>query len=81
MQHAIHTSDRRKFKKLWKEQGGLIIPILGTGEVRFVHPAFVNGIRADDRRNDVQAKLLSRLNALRRRDAANDPKWADDHSR
>lgn len=72
MNHAIHTSDNRTFKRLWQERGGLIFAIDGTGEVRYVHPAFITGVRANDRRKDVPAKLLSRLNALIRRDAAND---------
>ncbi len=73
MNHAIHTSDSRTFKKLWHEHGGLIFAISGTGEVRYVHSAFVTGVRANDRRKDVPAKLLTRLNALIRREAANDP--------
>ena len=73
MRLAIHTSDSRHFKKLWLDRGGLIFPIDGTGEVRYVHPAFPNSIRANDRRKDVQAKLLSRFNQIIRREAANDP--------
>ena len=72
MNHAIHTSDNRTFKRLWQAQGGMIFPIDGTGEVRYVHAAFPTGIRVNNRRKDVPAKLLSRLNALIRRDAAND---------
>ena len=78
MGQAIHTSDNRHFKKLWQEHGGFIFAVRGTGEVRYVHPAFVTGVRANDRRKDVPAKLLTRLNALIRGEAANDPKWADD---
>lgn len=73
MRHATHTSDSRHFKKLWLDCGGFIFPIDGTGEVRYVHPTFPNGIRANDRRKDVQAKLLSRYNQIIRREAANDP--------
>jgi len=73
MSHAIHTSDARTFKKLWHEYGGLIVPVNGTGEVRYIHHEFDAGIRANDRRKDVPAKLLTRLNALIRREAANDP--------
>lgn len=72
MSRAIHTSDNRTFKRLWKEHGGLIFAVDGTGEVRYVHSAFITSIRANDRRKDVPAKLLSRLNALIRREAAND---------
>jgi len=71
--NAIHTSDSRMFKKLWHEHGGFIFPINGTGEVRYVHPTFVNSVRANGRRKDVPAKLLSRLNSLIRQQAANDP--------
>ncbi len=73
MSRAIHTSDSRMFKRLWQEYGGLIFAVNGTGEVRYVHPAFTTGIRANDRRKDVPAKLLSRLNALIRKRASNDP--------
>lgn len=73
MNHAIHTSDIRAFKRLWQEHGGLIFPIDGTGEVRYVHPAFPTGVRVNNRRKDVAAKLLSRLNSLIRREAANEP--------
>ena len=78
MGHAIHTSDSRNFKKLWQEHGGLIFTVRRTGEVRYVHPAFVTGVRANDRRKDVPAKLLTRLNALIRSEAANDTKWNDE---
>lgn len=71
--NAIHTSDILTFKKLWQEHGGLILVIRGTGEVRYVHPAFATGVRANNRRKDVPAKLLTRLNALIRQEAANDP--------
>ena len=71
--NAIHTSDSRTFKKLWQEHGGFIFPINGTGEVRYVHHTFANDVRANGRRKDVPAKLLSRLKALIRHEAANDP--------
>ena len=73
MRHAIHTSDTRHFKKLWLDRGGFIFPIDGTGEVRYVHAEFPNGIRANSRRKDVPAKLLSCYNQIIRREAANDP--------
>lgn len=69
---VIHTSDSRTFKRIWQSHGGAIFSINGTGEVRYVHPAFVTGVRANDRRKDVPAKLLSRLNTLIRQEAAND---------
>lgn len=73
MHHATHTSDGRTFNKLWKEYGGLIFAVNRTGEVRYVHAAFMSGVRVNARRKDVPAKLLTRLNALIRREAANDP--------
>ena len=72
MSHAVHTSDSRHFKKLWLARGGFIFPIYGIGEVRYVHPALSRGIRVNDRRKDVPAKLLSSINVLIRREAAND---------
>jgi hypothetical protein len=76
MSKAIHTSDSRLFKRLWQEHGGFILAVSGTGEVRYVHPAFASCIRANDRRKDVPAKLLTRLNALIRHEAANDSLFA-----
>lgn len=73
MSSAIHTSDSRTFKKLWRQHGGFIFSVGGTGEVRYVHPVFVTGIRVNNRRKDVPAKLLTRLNALIRQAAADDP--------
>ena len=72
MSKAIHTSDARRFKKLWRDLGGSILELSGTGEVRYVHTQFIDTVRANDRRKDVPAVLLSRLNQLRRADAANE---------
>lgn len=75
MSNAIHTSDIRHFRKLWTNHGGEIILISRTGEAKYIHPSFTRSIRANDRRKDVPAKLLSRLNALIRTNAANDPNF------
>jgi hypothetical protein len=72
MTKAIHTSDARHFKKLWLGQGGEIIELRRTGEVRYVHTHFIDTVRSNDRRKDVPAVLLSRLNQLIRASAAND---------
>lgn len=72
MYKVIHTSDNRHFKRLWCDHGGMIFPIEGTGEVRYEHAAFNRSVRANNRRKDVPAKLLTRLNALIRQEAAND---------
>jgi len=68
----IHTSDARHFKHLWIENGGVILPVRRTGEVRFAHHSFPDGIRANGRRKDVPAVLLSRLNQIMKLAAAND---------
>jgi hypothetical protein len=52
-----------------------MIAIRKTGEMRYVHTAFVDTVRSNDRRNDVPAVLLSRINQLLRTKAANDPVW------
>ena len=75
MIHALHTSNSRKAKKIWQLLGGEMIAIRKTGEMRYVHSAFVDTIRSNDRRNDVPAVLLSRINQLLRTKAANDPVW------
>lgn len=75
MNHAIHTSDARKAKKLWTLLGGEMIAVRRTGEMRYVHTAFLDTVRANDRRHDVPAVLISRINQLLRMKAANDPVW------
>ncbi len=75
MNHAVHTSNVRKAKKIWILLGGEMIAVRRTGEMRYVHSAFLDTIRANDRRTDVPAVLLSRINQLLRMKAANDPIW------
>ena len=74
MPRPIHTSDKRKFNRLWMSFGGDILALSGTGEARYVHCHFVDTVRINDRRHDVPAVLLSRLNQLIRSAAANDPR-------
>lgn len=71
MAKPVHTSDIRHFKRLWCELGGAILEVRRTGEVRYVHTHFLDTVRANDRRKDVPAALLSRLNQLLKADAAN----------
>jgi hypothetical protein len=71
----LHTSNSRKAKKIWQLLGGEMITIRKTGEMRYVHSAFVDTVRSNDRRNAVPAVLLSRINQLLRTKAANDPVW------
>jgi hypothetical protein len=75
MNHAVHTSNARRAKKLWTLLGGEMISIHRTGEMRYVHTEFLDTVRLNDRRNDVPAVLLSRINQLLRTKAANDPIW------
>lgn len=75
MSHAVHTSNSRKAQKIWILLGGKMIPVRKTGEMRYAHSAFLDTIRANDRRTDVPAVLLSRINQLLRTRAANDPIW------
>lgn len=75
MNQAVHTSDSRKAKKIWILLGGHMIAVRRTGEMRYVHTAFLDTVRANDRRNDVPAVLLSRINQLLRMKSANDPIW------
>mgnify|MGYP000884130504 CR=1 FL=1 len=75
MNVAIHTSDCRKFKKMWVLLGGKLEHVRRTGELRYLHPVFTASVRANDRRADVPAVLLSRINHLLRMKAANDPVW------
>ena len=75
MNHSVHTSNGRKAKKIWILLGGEMIAVRRTGEMRYVHSAFLDTVRANDRRADVPAVLLSRINQLLRMKAANDPIW------
>lgn len=75
MSHALHTSDCRRAQRIWLLLGGEMIPVRRTGEMRYVHPHFDSTIRANDRRSDVPAVLLSRINQLLKTKAANDPVW------
>jgi len=72
---GIHTSDRRKAERIWVSLGGDIISVRRTGEVRYVHEAFPASLRANGRRQDIPAKLLTRINQLLRRPAANDDNY------
>lgn len=64
MTNPIHTSDTRCFKRIWLSMGGSIQTVRRTGEVRYFHPFFIDTIRANDRRKDVPAVLISRINQL-----------------
>ncbi|MCV0441276.1 MAG: hypothetical protein K5880_22000 [Hydrogenophaga sp.] len=66
MPHPIHTSNPRLFNRLWRSLGGRIVPVRRTGEVFYIHERFCRPVRANARRLDVPAKLLSRLNELLR---------------
>ncbi len=70
MAEAVHTSDARGFKRMWLAAGGSIAAVRRTGEARYRHPLFVDSVRANDRRKDVPAVLLSRLNQIARSGAA-----------
>lgn len=72
---AIHITNSRQADRMWLLLGGHIEPVRGTGEKRYSHLHFAHPLRTNARRNDVPAKLLSRLNQLLRMRAANDPQW------
>lgn len=67
MKHAVHTSNGRRAKKIWILLGGEMIAVRRTGEMRYVHSAFLDTVRANNRRTDVPAVLLSRINQLLRK--------------
>lgn len=70
--HPIHTSDPKTADRIWLLLGGTVLPIRRTGELQYKHMFFVTPLRVNGRRNDVPAKLLSRINQLLKRQAAND---------
>jgi hypothetical protein len=71
----IHTTNPLRVDRMWLLLGGRIEPVRRTGEKRYSHDQFPHPLRTNARRNDVPAKLLSRLNQLLRAQAANDPQW------
>ena len=76
VKHApIHTSNPHRADRIWLLLGGRIEPVRATGEKRYLHEQFAHPLRTNGRRNDVPAKLLSRLNQLLKMRAANDPRW------
>lgn len=62
--------------RMWLLLGGRIEPVRRTGEKRYFHDQFAHPLRTNGRRNDVPAKLLSRLNQLLKATAANEPAWS-----
>jgi hypothetical protein len=75
MKHALHTSSPTKAKRIWRLLGGTAVPVNGTGEMRYEHPRMARSVTLNDRRNDVPAVLLSRINQMLKMKAANDPIW------
>lgn len=71
----IHTSNGRQAERLWLLLGGQVLPVRRTGEKFFVHAFFEAPLRLNARRDDVPAKLLSRINQVMRMKAANDALW------
>lgn len=76
---AVHTSDARHFKRLWLDHGGTIAHLRRTGEARYGHPFFVDSVRANDRRKDVPAALISRLNQVLRQTGSPDDSTPKSH--
>ena len=76
MKHQpLHTSNPLRADRLWLLLGGRIEPVRRTGEKFYMHDMFARPLRTNGRRNDVPAKLLSRLNQLMKASAANDADW------
>lgn len=67
MKSCHHTSDIRLAKKMWAACGGSIKAITGTGEVHYLHPLFARPLRVNNRRHDVPAKLMTRINQVTKR--------------
>lgn len=61
---CTHNTSLRIAKKIWERFGGVIQPVLGTGDVFFRHPAFGKPLRVNNRRKDSPAKLISLINQL-----------------
>ncbi|MFG6465025.1 hypothetical protein [Roseateles sp. BYS87W] len=77
MKHQpLHTSDPLRADRLWLLMGGRIEPVRRTGERFYLHDMFAHPLRTNARRNDVPAKLLSRINQLLKANPANDEVWS-----
>lgn len=79
MAKAVHTSDARHFKRMWLAHGGTIAHLRRTGEARYLHPFFIDSVRANDRRKDVPAVLISRLNQVLRQTESPDSSTPRSH--
>jgi hypothetical protein len=66
----VRTSCRRHYRALWERAGGRVEWINCTGEERYRHPLQPHPLRANGRRKDVSAKMISMLNAVLRLQAA-----------
>ncbi len=76
----ITTRCHRTAQRHWRLLGGTIELVRATGELRYRHAQYVDCIRVDGRRKDSPMALVVRLNALLKREAANDSKWSDEVS-
>lgn len=72
---AFHSSDAHRADRAWLLLGGNIEPISRTGEKRYIHNVFDRPLRTNGRRDDVPAKLLSRINQMMKLQSANDDRW------
>lgn len=72
----IHTTNGRIAERMWILLGGEVRPVRRTGEKFYIHDFFQAPLRLNGRRDDVPAKLLSRLNQLIRAKAANDDRFS-----
>lgn len=72
----IHTSSPAKADGMWLMLGGKIAPVRRTGEKRYTHQFFPFPLTINGRREDVPAKLLSRINQLVRASTANDDRYS-----
>ena len=73
-QRIFSGSDSREARKLWKQSGGLIDQVLGTGDERWTHPLIPRSLTMNCRRKDLAKKATTLINRVwRQMDAANDP--------
>lgn len=60
----ISTRDPSKVSRIWMDIGGSVAPVRRTGEIRYTHPLFASPLTVNGRRQDVPAKLISRVNQI-----------------
>ncbi len=58
MKVPTYGVNRRELDAIFRDLGGVVVPIHRTGEIKYVHPLFCQQPRADGRRKDAPRHLV-----------------------